>query len=43
MIFFPPVSIFFSPLGHAVIVLLLQTVYWGEKMARGKSNHIFPA
>ncbi len=42
MIFFHTVSLFFSPLGHAIIVLLLQTVYWGENMARGKSNHIFP-
>ncbi len=38
MIFFPPVSLF-SLLGHAIIVLLSQTVYWGEIMARGKSNH----
>ena len=28
----------FSPLGHAIIVLS-QTMYWGENMARGKSNH----
>ena len=33
----------FSPLGHAIIFLLSQTVYWGENIARGKSNHIFPA
>ncbi len=38
MIFFPPVSLF-SPLGHAIIVLLSQMVYWGENIARGKSNH----
>jgi hypothetical protein len=38
MIFFPPVSLFFPPLGHAIIVLS-QTMYWGENMARGKSNH----
>jgi hypothetical protein len=37
MIFFPHVFIF-SPLGHAIIVLS-QTMYWGENMARGKSNH----
>jgi hypothetical protein len=42
MIFFPRVFIF-SPLGHAIIVLLSQTVYWGENMVREKSNHIFPA
>ncbi len=34
---------FFSPLGLAIIILLLQTVYWGENMTRGKSNHIFRA
>jgi hypothetical protein len=28
----------FSPLGHALIVIS-QTMYWGEYMARGKSNH----
>ncbi len=33
----------FSPLGHAIIFLLSQTVYWGENIASGKSNHIFPA
>jgi hypothetical protein len=33
----------FSPLGHAIIVLLSQTVHWGENIAREKSNHIFPA
>jgi hypothetical protein len=33
IIFFP-----LSPLGHAIIVLS-QTMYWGENMARGKSNH----
>jgi hypothetical protein len=38
MIFFPRVFIF-SPLGHAIIVLS-QTMYWGENMAKGKSNHI---
>jgi hypothetical protein len=38
MIYFPPVS-FFSALGHAIIVLLSQTVYWGENIARGKLNH----
>jgi hypothetical protein len=38
MIFFPCVFIF-SPLGHAIIVLLSQTEYWVENMARGKSNH----
>ncbi len=43
MIFFPPVSFspcvfIFSPLGHAIIVLS-QTMYWGENMARVKSNH----
>ncbi len=36
MIFFPRVFIF-SPLDHAIIVLS-QTMYWGENMARGKSN-----
>jgi hypothetical protein len=28
----------FSPLGHAIIVLS-QTMYWGENMAREISNH----
>ncbi len=28
----------YTPLGHAIIVLS-QTMYWGENMARGKSNH----
>jgi hypothetical protein len=32
---FPRVFIF-SHLGPAIIVLLSQTVYWGENMARGK-------
>ena len=38
---FSPCVFIFSPLGHAIIVLLSQTVYWGENMARGrgKSNH----
>jgi hypothetical protein len=27
---------FFPPLGHAIIFLLSQTVYWEENMARGK-------
>jgi hypothetical protein len=36
---FSPCVYIFSPLGHAIIVLLSQTVYWGENMARGKSNH----
>ena len=40
---FSPSVFIFSPLGHAIIVLLSQTVYWGENIARGKSNHIFPA
>jgi hypothetical protein len=40
MIFFSLcVFIFSGPLGHAIIVILSQTVYWGENMARGKSNH----
>ncbi len=42
---FPPVSpsvFIFSPLGHAIIFLLSQTVYWGENIARGGKNHIFP-
>jgi hypothetical protein len=38
MIFFLPVSLFFSPLDHAIIVILSHTVYWGENMTRGKSN-----
>ena len=38
MIFFSPSVFIFSPLGHAIIVLLSQKVYWGENMARGKSN-----
>jgi hypothetical protein len=38
MIFFPCVFIF-SPLGHAIIVLLSQTMYWGENMAKRKSNY----
>jgi hypothetical protein len=37
--FFSPCVFIFSPLGHAIIVLLSQTVYWGENIARGKSNH----
>ena len=40
---FSPSVFIFSPLGQAIIVLLSQTVYWGENIARGKSNHIFPA
>ena len=40
---FSPSVFIFSPLGHAIIVLLSQTVYWGENIARRKSNHIFPA
>jgi hypothetical protein len=40
---FSPIVFIFSPLGHAIIFLLSQTVYWGENIARGKSNHIFPA
>ena len=40
---FSPCVFLFSSLSHAIIVLLLQTVYWGKNMARGKSNHIFPA
>jgi hypothetical protein len=36
---FSPCVFIFSPLGHAIIVLLSQTVYKGENMARGKSNH----
>ncbi len=39
---FSPCVFIFSPLGHAIIVLS-QTMYWGENIARGKSNHIFPA
>ena len=35
---FSPSVFIFSPLGHAIIVLS-QTMYWGENMARGKSNH----
>jgi hypothetical protein len=35
---FSPCVFIFSPLGHAIIVLS-QTMYWGENMARGKSNH----
>ncbi len=33
----------FPPLGHAIIVVLSHTVHWGEDIARGKSNNIFPA
>ena len=40
---FSPSVFIFSPLGHAIIFLLSQTVYWGENIARGKSNHIFHA
>ncbi len=40
---FSPSVFIFPPLGHAIIVLLSQTVYWGENIARWKSNHIFPA
>jgi hypothetical protein len=36
---FSPCVFIISPLGNAIIVLLSQTVYWGENMARGKSNH----
>ncbi len=36
---FSPCVFIFSPLSHAIIVVLSQTVYWGENMARGKSNH----
>jgi hypothetical protein len=36
---FSPCVFIFSPLGHAIIVLLSQTVYWGENMAEGKANH----
>jgi hypothetical protein len=39
---FSPSVFIFSPFGHAIIFLLSQTVYWGENIARGKSNHIFP-
>ncbi len=39
---FSPSVFIFSPLGHAIIFLLSQTVYWGENIARGKSNHISP-
>ncbi len=35
---FSPCVFIFSPLGHAIIVLS-QMMYWGENMARGKSNH----
>jgi hypothetical protein len=35
---FSPCVFIFSPLDHAIIVLS-QTMYWGENMARGKSNH----
>ena len=38
---FSPSVFIFSPLGHAIIFLLSQTVYWGENIARGTSNHIF--
>ncbi len=37
MIFFLPVSLFF-PLRPCIIVLS-QSMYWGENMARGISNH----
>jgi hypothetical protein len=37
--YFSPCVFIFSPLGHAIIVLLSQTVYWGENMARGNSYH----
>ncbi len=40
---FSPSVFIFSPLDHAIIVLLSQTVYWGENIAIWKSNHIFPA
>ncbi len=33
---FSPRVFIFSPLGHAIIFLLSQTVYWGENIARGK-------
>ncbi len=40
---FSPCVFIFTPLGHAIIVLLSQTLSWGGNMARGKSDHIFPA
>ncbi len=40
---FSPCVFIFSPLGHAIIVLLSQMVNWGENIARGKSNNIFLA
>ncbi len=40
---FSPCVFIFPLLDYAIIVLLSQTVYWEENMARGKSNHIFPA
>jgi hypothetical protein len=39
---FSPSVFIFSLLGHAIIFRLSQTVYWGENIARVKSNHIFP-
>jgi hypothetical protein len=36
---FSPCVFIFSPLGHAIILLFSQTVYWGGNMARGKSNN----
>jgi hypothetical protein len=41
MIFFP-LCLYFFPLGHAIISTFTDGVL-GENMARGKSNHIFPA
>jgi hypothetical protein len=32
---FSPCVFIFPPLDHAIIDILLQTVYWGENMARG--------
>ena len=40
MIFSPSVFIF-SPLGHAIIVLLSQTVYWGGKYCKREIKSYF--
>jgi hypothetical protein len=38
---FSPCIFIFSPLSHAIIVLLSQTVYWGEKYGKRKIKSYF--
>jgi len=39
---FPPCVFIFSPLGHAIIFLLSQTVYWGKIRQEGNPIIFFP-